>query len=168
MSPTPKPLPPLKELEEHLRLDPVTGNLHWVKRGKGRRVNGVAGVRGAADAYVRLTLNGETWCAHRIVWKMFHREEPPAILDHINRVKCDNRPVNLRGATAEENFANAGRAKHNKSGVKGVSWNVKGYWVAKCVARGEIMVKRFKDFDKACEAVREMREKLHGEFANHG
>lgn len=171
---TTRTLPPLEELEEHLKLDPVTGNLHWAKRGQGRRVNGLAGVYGAADAYVRVMLKGETWLAHRIVWKMFYREEPPEILDHINRVKCDNRPVNLRGATAWENFANSGLAKHNTSGVKGVSWNGnrngngKGRWVAKCEARGKIMSKAFKDFDKACEAVRAMRELLHGEFANHG
>ena len=43
--------------------------------------------------------------AHRVIWKM-HYGTVPRYIDHINRVKTDNRIENLRQVTAKENSDN--------------------------------------------------------------
>ena len=45
---------------------------------------------------------------HRVAWLLHYKEEPTMHLDHINRVKHDNRIVNLRQATQSQNAANRG------------------------------------------------------------
>src|SRR5215467_11900926 len=39
-------------------------------------------------------LNGGSYWRYRILWKMYHKEEPPAKLDHINTIKSDDRISN--------------------------------------------------------------------------
>jgi hypothetical protein len=47
--------------------------------------------------------------AHRVVWMLHHGAWPTLNLDHINRVRSDNRPENLREVTTAENNKNAAR-----------------------------------------------------------
>ena len=44
-------------------------------------------------------------------------------LDHINRIKTDNRVENLRWATDSENQQNRGVQSNNKLGIKNISYN---------------------------------------------
>jgi hypothetical protein len=46
-------------------------------------------------------------CAHQFGWYSKYNEIPP-IIDHINRDKLDNRIVNLRSVTSQENQFNRG------------------------------------------------------------
>ena len=41
----------------------------------------------------------------------------------MNRVKIDNRIVNLREATGSQNKQNVGAKKSNRSGLKGIWWD---------------------------------------------
>ncbi|WP_371734360.1 HNH endonuclease signature motif containing protein [Aliiroseovarius sp. xm-a-151] len=43
---------------------------------------------------------------HRLIWLLVHHEEPPRVIDHINRIPFDNRPSNLRSVSHAENMAN--------------------------------------------------------------
>lgn len=56
----------------------------------------------------------------RAAWLHFHGEWPAGDIDHINRNSSDDRIVNLRQATRQQNMANKTIHKNNKSGFKGV------------------------------------------------
>ena len=59
------------------------------------------------NGYKNVTLFGISYRQHRVIWKMIHREEPPEMIDHINRVKTDNRIENLRVTDYSLNYQNS-------------------------------------------------------------
>lgn len=75
--------------------------------------------------YVRIYVDGKLYLAHRLAWLYVYGSWPPYNIDHINRMRCDNRLSNLRLATPEENAQNKSILKNNKSGIPGVRWNKK-------------------------------------------
>lgn len=57
--------------------------------------------------YVRVCVSGRFFFAHRIIWMMHNHDIPQEKqIDHINRVKADNRIENLRLVTPSQNIAN--------------------------------------------------------------
>lgn len=51
-------------------------------------------------------------CAvHRLVWKLITGKDPDGLIDHINGIRDDNRPENLRDVTPNENALNAVRGR---------------------------------------------------------
>ena len=60
---------------------------------------------------------------HQIAWLFTYGEMPIGLLDHINRVRHDNRIANLRQATWSQNKHNSSMYSNNKSGEQGVCWN---------------------------------------------
>lgn len=91
-------------------------------------------------------------------------------IDHINNTRDDNRWDNLRLVITMENAQNKVKAVINKSGHKGVFWHkTQKCWHAYVSAAGKRHhVGCFQDKEAAVEALRACREKLHGEFTNHG
>jgi hypothetical protein len=78
-----------------LDYDPVTGHFHW-KTGNGRRVS--AGDRaGGLDAwgYIKITVDGQSFPAHRLVWLYVHGKFPSTTVKHKNGDNSDNRIANL-------------------------------------------------------------------------
>ena len=59
------------------------------------------------NGYMSVSILGIAYRIHRVIWKMIHREEPPEMLDHINRVKTDNRIENLRVTDYDLNYQNS-------------------------------------------------------------
>lgn len=54
------------------------------------------------NQYIGITVNGKYLRAHRVICSIFHGEPPSdehTTVDHINEIKYDNRPENLRWAT---------------------------------------------------------------------
>ncbi len=88
---------------------------------------GVGQPAGTSDGhgYLSITLfhNGvrQKMLAHRVAWVLFYGEWPNGILDHINRVKIDNRIQNLRIATASENRINSERCEHKMVNIRQVT-----------------------------------------------
>lgn len=72
-----------------------------------------------SDGYVIIKIDGVPFLAHRLVW-LIETGEAPGQIDHVNRVRSDNRFANLRSASASENQANTGPQKSNRWGVKGI------------------------------------------------
>lgn len=83
----------------------------------------IAGSLDTSTGYLRLSIDGEQHWAHRLAWLYVYGHFPEGVIDHINRIKTDNRIANLRSVTQRENVANAGLNRRNTSGQKGVSWN---------------------------------------------
>jgi len=120
--------------------------------------------------YMIIPVSGYCYRAHRLAWQYMTGEWPSSELDHINGIKHDNRFSNLRICTHQQNNHNQGIRKTNTSGIKGVYWNKSwGKWMGQVCLNYKIHhTSGFDEIDSAASAVRELRESLHGEFANHG
>ena len=75
---------------------------------------------------------------HRLIWKWMTGNDPPATIDHKNRIKDDNRWENLRLATHQEQVWNRaiGERVRSTSGFRGVSkhgnkWRARVYIAGK-------------------------------------
>ena len=100
------------------------GNLYWkIKPSLGVNVGDKAGTFNQYG-YLQVKYKGVKRMAHRIIFMMHHGYEPMEI-DHINRIKDDNRIENLREATRSLNNLNKNLQANNKSGIKGVCWHKK-------------------------------------------
>lgn len=96
-----------KELLERLSYNPDTGAFTWIKSNSNAApVGSVAGCLNKVTGYWQVRLNRETIRAHRLAWFYVHGEWPEKQMDHINRVKTDNRIKNLRLVTQSENNQN--------------------------------------------------------------
>jgi len=97
----------------------------------------VAGIV-SSHGYVRIVIDRETYYAHRLAFLYMTGSFPEKYVDHINRVRSDNRWCNLRPVTAAENNRNAGMRKDNKSGYRGVYQSkTSKRWVAACTLSKE-------------------------------
>lgn len=155
-----------EELKSLVSYDPLTGLFHWlvdrsnVKAGKGFKAQN--------HGYVLIYINKKAYPAHRLAWFYVHGSWPPSDkeIDHINRVRDDNRLANLRLATRAENCQNTTRPVTNKSGVKGVYMCPHtGRWMAYInVDKRMLYLGRYTDLHTA-EAVRKKAEDKYHPFA---
>lgn len=153
-----------------LSYDPETGILTWlVNSSRNVKAGRVAG-SGCGMGYIAVTINKKPYLAHRLAWLIHYGSWPDNVIDHINGVRTDNRIVNLRDCTNQENLFNTKTYSNSSTGIKGVSWNAKA-------KKWQTSVKfnyktyhfgMFDDINDAASAVKSGRERLHGEFANHG
>jgi hypothetical protein len=72
------------------------------------------------DGYLILKIKGKQFKAHRIVWLLNNGEFPEMEIDHINRVRTDNRIENLRLATRQIQIENTTRLPNKDTGVVGI------------------------------------------------
>lgn len=107
--------------------------------------------------------------AHRIAYKIATGEDPPDELDHANRDKLDNRLVNLRPATREQNNANgAGKRRTVGHGLpRGVHRHKQtGKYLAKIRHNRRLIYLGTFDTPQAAGLVAALaRELLHEDFA---
>lgn len=90
-----------------------------------------------SKGHVNVGVDGKIYAAHRIVFLWHHGWVPPEI-DHINRIKTDNRIENLRPATSSQNKGNIPLLRNNRSGYRGVSLNSRsGKWHAQIKIHGK-------------------------------
>lgn len=132
-------------------------------RWKGKAVAGTVGRHG----YVAIRLNDRLYLAHRLAWLHEFGEWPPGNLDHINRIKTDNRIANLRVATPRQNAWNRKMPRHNTSGFKGVVKHVYGPgWIASIRLNGKRKhLGVFASAEEAAAAYDRVAEVTRREFA---
>jgi hypothetical protein len=128
----------------------VEGNIAFVPLTKGYEA-----VIDAADVHL---VDGRNWCAMALRHTAYaqrtdcsgpkprtvylHRAimgEPDGFqVDHIDSDGLNNRRLNLREATGSQNQHNQRLAKHNTSGLKGVTWHkAAGKWQAQIKLKGK-------------------------------
>jgi hypothetical protein len=163
-------MPGLNELREYLRIDECTGKLFWVKTKNSKWPAGreAATSFNGPRGYKVIGWDGKRYLAHRVIYYMTHGVDPGELcVDHINGDVFDNRPVNLRLATFQQNSQNMARPmRNNKSGVLGVHWSSQNKsWCAKLTVDGKQMCRFFQNFDDAVAAIKELRLRHYGDFA---
>lgn len=166
---------------ELYNLDTETGQLIWKPRPQDHFFDRPKWLRyqrhrcgkpaGTIDkwGYVKvLDRDGKKVCAHRVIWEMLNGPiAEGALIDHIDRVRHNNRPSNLRLADDCSNGWNRGKHRNNKSGIKGVSWNKRrGKWISVISHNRKTLTLGFFD-SKGMAAVAYAKAALrfHGQFA---
>lgn len=105
--------------------------------------------------------------AHRLAFFLMTGKWPKEV-DHINRIRDDNRWVNLREATRTQNSANLSVSVNNTSGFAGVYWSKKNkQWLAHIKANGvRHYLGGFDLIESAAQAYRIAAVLNFGEFAS--
>ena len=86
--------------------------------------------------YLQVGVGNDVFFVHRVVWLVVHGVWPTNQVDHINRVKNDNRMENLRSVTNSQNSCNRGKPSNNTSGFVGV-YKHGNKWKA-CITRKRV------------------------------
>lgn len=143
-----RPLPDQAFLAARLQYDADTGLLYWLPRTPDMFASntkwtaeqvcaGWNSKHAGKEAFTAISplgyrtgcIGGRVYMAARIIWKLVYGYDPIEI-DHINRIKTDNRLVNLREADRSLNCRNRGLLRNNTSGVSGVYLEKSsGLWV---------------------------------------
>ncbi|EAO7510846.1 HNH endonuclease [Salmonella enterica] len=141
---------------EYFSYDPHLGTLTWIKTNSPRaKAGSVVSYTSKQSGYVQVRLNGRLTMVHRIVWEMHFGPIPSGMeIDHINRIKNDNRLQNLRLVTPSDNCKNRGIRIDNKTGYPGVKFHKKNNnWNARITHNGiQVHLGCFDTFEKAKQA----------------
>ncbi|EJY4845936.1 HNH endonuclease [Salmonella enterica] len=157
------------DIRDLIDYNPENGVLTAKVNFSGRQAGSVIGSQ-TWQGYYAFSLFGKKCFAHRLAWLLHYGEWPSQPIDHINGIKTDNSIRNMRLCSLSQNQFNKPTQKNNTTGVKGVYWNKRD---KRYVASVQLNGKKYsaghhKDIDSAKEAVMKLREKLAGEFTNHG
>lgn len=109
-------------LKSILNYDKESGIFLW-NITKGRACVGIVAGGLTKDGYIRISIAGKKYLAHRLAWIYINRIIDKEYIDHINGIKNDNRIVNLRESTNKENQINRNIQVNNTSGFRGVCYN---------------------------------------------
>lgn len=145
--------------------DYVDGGMYW-KHSRGS--NAKAGTRAGRllrTGYRSIHVSGRRYQEHRLVY-LWHNGFIPKQVDHINRVKSDNRIENLRAADHSTNQMNTDTGG-SQSGLRGVRLGPKtGRWAARIYWNGkEIRIGTFATPEEASAAYKEAAKNMFGDFA---
>lgn len=138
------------------------GSLKWKKSVGKAKAGSEAGSVGV-NGYIKVTLLGRCYIAHRLAWCLFYRQTPPNVVDHINHKKTDNRICNLRDGTNSINQQNQcePHSRNKSSKYIGVS-KLRGKWRAKIYHAGSYYFLGYHlTEEQARDAYIEAKRKIH-------
>lgn len=121
-----------------------------------------------SDGYVAVRVDNFIYKSHRLAWFYEYGFFPPNEIDHINRVRSDNRITNLRLATKSENLRNRPVFERSISGIKGVYFHKRlNKWLVKLFVNKKLIhLGWHEDIDAAKKAYALGSIKYHGEFGS--
>lgn len=119
--------------------DPLTGDIKWIKSGRGKAKKGELAGHVTKCGYRRICINQTDLMAHRVAWALYYGSWPQGIIDHIDGNGLNNKIDNLRDADFLANQRNSFLSINNRSGINGVNWNSeKQKWEAKISVHNKI------------------------------
>lgn len=125
----------LKELFDY---DPNTGFVTRKIAVNNRARTGERLARKTTGGYIQVCVDRRLYALHHLIWVWVYGEYPHEQIDHINRVRDDNRLSNLRPVTHAENMRNKATYSNNKSGMPGVMWYPPySKWIARIGHKGK-------------------------------
>ena len=143
-------------LKELMTYDADTGIFTRIKsvNRAGKRVSNKTN----SDGYLSFCIDYKLYLQHRAAWLYIYGEFPVGHIDHINRVKTDNRLCNLRVVTEFENSQNTTPAKNNL--YPHVYWLAKKHsFRVRVKSAGKAYVRFFKSLEDAKKCSDEFRKK---------
>ena len=174
-----------KLLHQLLSYDKSTGNLFWKERGEdlfknpkhpastwnNRYAGKRADRKGNKAGYLRVSIFGKKYYAHRVVWALQYGRWPDEKdhIDHIDKNKTNNKVENLRCVSASHNHRNTKRQANNTSGQTGVCWvSARKKWMAYIKVKQKTKnLGYFSCFEEA-KKVRLAAQEEHGFLKTHG
>jgi hypothetical protein len=141
------------------------GHLFWIKPATSRVKVGQQFGACISSGYRHGRLKGKYYYEHRLVWLYHYGHLPEDYIDHINRIKDDNRIENLREANRHQNQWNTGSCG-GRSKYKGVCYRKdKNKWCARYRNHGQrFHVGYYATELEAAIAYDKAVEHLHGKY----
>jgi hypothetical protein len=172
-------------LKKIIKYCPLSGKLYWKKRTEFHFIDGLVSSKikakrfnssfankeaftAKSQGYCVSNVGGQMLKAHRVAWAVYYGEWPDGFLDHINRVRHDNRICNLRVSTRAQNNSNVSTGKNSTSQFLGVYWDkARGKWVANIKINGKSkFLGRFREEKDAAIAYDNKAFEAYGQFAS--
>lgn len=153
-----------ERLKELLHYDPETGAFTWLVTKNNRKAkNGDKLCSIGCGGYLRVSIDRKRYLLHRLAWLYVNGKLPTDQIDHINRIRSDNRICNLRLATDSENRQNMSISQKNTSGHTGVTFYKRDKtWQAQIfLDYKNHFLGRFKNIESAIEARKNAKANLH-------
>lgn len=118
--------------------------------------------------YLVVNIKNKVYLVHRLIYWMMHGNLPKYI-DHIDGNRLNNNIENLRAATNQQNIFNQKTRKNSISGTKNVLWDKKSKkWCVRFTMNYKpVHIGMYSNLEEAIQIAKEIRAKLHGEFARH-
>lgn len=157
--------PSQERLKELFNYNPDTGLFTRLKRVSNSLVGSICSSKNS-QGYVLIRVDGVKFKAHRLAF-IYMDGAAPEVVDHVNRNKSDNRWINLRGCSKQENCWNRSLNRNNSTTRRNVYWSAphKKWRVLLKKDRKPIHIGVFQDLELAELVAQMAREKYFKEFA---
>ena len=148
----------LKHISENYSYDPDSGLLYY---------NGIKTGSLSSSGYLYCTILNENLSVHRVCWYLYYNEFPNHSIDHVDRVKTNNKIINLRKCNQAQNLANRTKMKPGTSSFKGVYFIKKQnkYCARISFNNKRIYLGLFNNELDAAEVYNKKAKELYGDFA---
>lgn len=149
------------DITEALDYDPDTGLFRW-RHAVGLRIKpGMIAGSKTDKGYIHIFYKGKCYKAHRLAFMFMNGSMPDDEVDHKDGNGENNKWVNLRGCTRNENQQNLPVYKNNSSGYQGID-ECGGRFRARISFNGKRYSSvYFETIEAAINAHAEMKKEIH-------